>query len=78
MFIFREESQILCDVDFLYSNKRCLRSDTLQHALCFVAERTIRLRVELELNWEIHTPEFSTNGQKSHSLFTSTPKSCNC
>lgn len=50
MFIFREESQILCDVDFLYSNERCLRSDTLQHALCFVAERTIRFRVELELH----------------------------
>ena len=69
MFIFREESQILCDVDFLYCNKRCLRADTLQHALCFVAERTIRFRVELELNWEIHTPEFSTSRQKSHALF---------
>ena len=51
MFIFREESQILRDVDFLYCNKRCLRSDTLQHALCIVAERTIRFRVELELHW---------------------------
>ena len=50
MFIFREESQILRDVDFLYSNKRCLRSDTLQHALCIVAERTIRFRVKLELH----------------------------
>jgi len=49
MFIFREESQIFGDVDFLYCNKRCLRSDTLQHALCFVAERAIRFRVELEL-----------------------------
>ena len=50
MFIFREESQILRDVDFLYSNKRGFRSDTLQHALGLVAERTIRFRVELELH----------------------------
>lgn len=50
MFIFREESQIFGDVDFLYCNKRCLRSDTLQHALCIVAERTIRFRVKLELH----------------------------
>ena len=49
MFIFREESQIFGNVDFLYCNKRCLRSDTLQHALCFVAERAIRFCVELEL-----------------------------
>ena len=49
MFIFREESQILCDVDFL-CNKRCFRSDTLWHFLCLVAERAIRFRVELELH----------------------------
>ena len=48
MFIFREESQILRNVNFLYCNKPCLRSDTLQHALGIIAERTIRLRVKLE------------------------------
>ena len=50
MFIFRKESQILRNVNFFYCNKRCLRSDTLQHALCLVAERTIRFRVKLELH----------------------------
>ena len=29
MFIFREESQILRDVNFLYCNKRGFRSDVL-------------------------------------------------
>ena len=50
MFIFREESQILRDVDFLYSNKRCLCFNVLQHHFCLIAERTIRFRVKLELH----------------------------
>ena len=70
MFIFRKESQILRNVNFFYCNKRCLRSDTLQHALCLVAERTIRFRVKLELDWDSHTLKFSTSRQKSHALFT--------
>ena len=50
MFIFREKSQILRDINLFYRNKRSLRSDTLQHTLCLVTERTIRFRVELELH----------------------------
>ena len=48
MLIFREESEILRDVNFFYRNRRGLRSDTLEHSLCLVTERTIRFRVELE------------------------------
>lgn len=62
MFIFREKSQIFGDVDFLNPNKRCICFNALQHALCFIAERTIRFRVELELYRKIHTSEFSTSG----------------
>lgn len=69
MFIFRKESQILRNVNFFYCNKRCLRSDTLQHALCFVAERTIRFRVKLELDWDFHALKFSTSIEKLHSFF---------
>lgn len=50
MFISCEESEIFRNVNFFYCNKRCLRSDTLQHALGIVAERTIRFRVKLELH----------------------------
>ena len=78
MFIFRKESQILRNVNFFYCNKRCLRSDTLQHSLCLVAERTVWLRVELELDWDFHMLKFSTRSEKLHSLFTSIPKTCNC
>ena len=49
MLIFREESEILRDVNFFYCNNRGFRFDILQHCLCLVAERTIRFRVELEL-----------------------------
>ena len=79
MFIFREESEVLRDVNFFYCNSRCLRSDTLQHALCIVTERTIRFRVELEVYrfgfqrvypQGIIQKEFSTSPQKTHTLFT--------
>ncbi len=49
MFIFREESEILCDVNLLYCNKRCLCFNALQHHFCLIAERAVRFRVELEL-----------------------------
>ncbi len=49
MLVFREESHILRDVNVFYRNKRCFRSDTLQHCLCLITERTIRFGVELEL-----------------------------
>ena len=49
MFIFREESQIFGDVDFFNRNIRCLRTDFLECYLCFVTERAILFRVELEL-----------------------------
>ena len=49
MLIFREESHILRDVNVFYRNKRCPRADFLECHLCFVTERAIRFRVELEL-----------------------------
>ena len=49
MLIFREESEILRDVNFFYCNNRGFRFDILQHCLCLITERTIWFRVELEL-----------------------------
>ena len=69
MLIFREASEILRDVNFLYCNKRCLCFNALQHHFCLIAERAVRFRVELKLNWETHILEFSTSRQKSHSFF---------
>ncbi len=69
MFIFRKQTEIFGDVNFLYRNKRCFRSDTLQHCLCLVTEWAIRFRVELELHRKIHISEFSTSHQKSHPIF---------
>ena len=50
MLIFREESQIFRDVNFLYRNKRCLRTDFLEYRLCLVTKLAIRFCVELKLN----------------------------
>ena len=70
MLVFREQSHVFGDIDFLNRNKRCLCFNALQHSLCLVTEWAILFCVELELYRKIHTSEFSTSRQKSHLLFT--------
>ena len=70
MLIFCEQSEIFGDVDFLNRNKRRLCLDALQNYFCLVTERAIWFRIKLELNWKIHTLEFSTSRQKWHAFFT--------
>ena len=51
MFISCEESQIIRNVNFLYYNKRRFCFNAMQYHFCLVTKRTIRFRIELELNW---------------------------
>ena len=50
MLVFREQSKVPRDVDFLYCDKRCLCSDALQDDFCLVTEGAIGFCVELEFH----------------------------